>query len=40
MIGIGAYEPQWFMHTAHTSTEDAIKGFKGEALEAYALWNF
>ncbi|MDR7131840.1 L-ascorbate metabolism protein UlaG (beta-lactamase superfamily) [Algoriphagus sp. 4150] len=27
MIGIGAYEPQWFMHPAHTGPTDAIKAF-------------
>jgi len=27
MIGIGAYEPQWFMNPAHTSPSDAIKAF-------------
>ncbi|WP_111309171.1 MBL fold metallo-hydrolase [Confluentibacter sediminis] len=27
MIGIGAYEPQWFMNSAHTSPADAIKAF-------------
>lgn len=27
MIGIGAYEPQWFMHPAHTGPSDAIKAF-------------
>jgi L-ascorbate metabolism protein UlaG (beta-lactamase superfamily) len=27
MIGIGAYEPQWFMHTAHTGPSDAVKAF-------------
>lgn len=27
MIGIGAYEPQWFMNSAHTSPTDAIKAF-------------
>jgi len=28
MIGIGAYEPQWFMKSAHTGPKDAIKAFK------------
>lgn len=28
MIGVGAYEPQWFMKTLHTSPTDAIKVFK------------
>lgn len=28
MIGIGAYEPQWFMKAAHTGPEDAIRAFK------------
>lgn len=28
MIGVGAYEPQWFMKTAHTGPDDAIKIFK------------
>jgi L-ascorbate metabolism protein UlaG (beta-lactamase superfamily) len=27
MIGIGAYEPNWFMHTSHTSPDDAAKAF-------------
>ncbi len=27
MIGIGAYEPQWFMRPAHTGPSDAIKAF-------------
>jgi len=27
MIGVGAYEPQWFMNSAHTSPTDAIKAF-------------
>lgn len=28
MIGIGAYEPQWFMSSAHTGPSDAIKAVK------------
>ncbi|WP_339880033.1 MBL fold metallo-hydrolase [uncultured Algoriphagus sp.] len=28
MIGVGAYEPQWFMGSAHTSPTDALKAFK------------
>ncbi|WP_157243550.1 MBL fold metallo-hydrolase [Algoriphagus resistens] len=28
MIGIGAYEPQWFMKPAHTGPSDAIKAVK------------
>jgi L-ascorbate metabolism protein UlaG (beta-lactamase superfamily) len=24
MLGIGAYKPEWFMHTAHTSPADAL----------------
>lgn len=28
MIGIGAYEPQWFMRSAHTGPADAIQAFK------------
>ncbi|MEQ9442290.1 MAG: MBL fold metallo-hydrolase [Cyclobacteriaceae bacterium] len=28
MIGVGAYEPQWFMRSAHTSPTDALKAFK------------
>lgn len=28
MIGVGAYEPQWFMKTVHTGPDDAIKAFK------------
>tara|TARA_R110002020_G_scaffold226558_2_gene436943 strand:+ start:2106 stop:3092 length:987 start_codon:yes stop_codon:yes gene_type:complete len=28
MIGIGAYEPQWFMSSAHTGPADAIRAFK------------
>lgn len=28
MIGIGAYEPQWFMHTAHTGPAEAVKAFE------------
>ena len=27
MIGVGAYEPQWFMSSAHTGPSDAIKTF-------------
>lgn len=27
MIGIGAFEPQWFMNSAHTGPEAAIKAF-------------
>jgi L-ascorbate metabolism protein UlaG (beta-lactamase superfamily) len=27
MIGIGAYEPQWFMRSAHTGPSDAMKAF-------------
>lgn len=27
MIGIGAYEPQWFMHSAHTGPSAAVKAF-------------
>lgn len=27
MIGIGAYEPNWFMHSAHTGPSDALKAF-------------
>ncbi|RXG31816.1 MBL fold metallo-hydrolase [Leeuwenhoekiella marinoflava] len=28
MIGVGAYEPQWFMSSAHTGPTDALKAFK------------
>lgn len=28
MIGVGAYEPQWFMSSAHTGPADAVKAFK------------
>lgn len=28
LIGIGACEPQWFMHSAHTGPADALKAFK------------
>ena len=28
MIGVGAYEPLWFMQTAHTGPNDALKAFK------------
>lgn len=28
LIGIGAYEPQWFMRSAHTGPSDAFKAFK------------
>jgi L-ascorbate metabolism protein UlaG (beta-lactamase superfamily) len=28
MLGIGAYEPTWFMHTSHTGPGDALKAFK------------
>lgn len=28
LIGIGAFEPQWFMRSAHTGPTDAIKAFK------------
>ena len=24
MLGIGAYKPEWFMHTAHTSPSDVL----------------
>jgi L-ascorbate metabolism protein UlaG (beta-lactamase superfamily) len=27
ILGIGAYEPQWFMHTGHTGPTDALKSF-------------
>ncbi|RZM20846.1 MAG: Zn-dependent hydrolase, partial [Pedobacter sp.] len=27
ILGIGAYEPQWFMNTAHTGPVDALKAF-------------
>lgn len=27
IIGIGAYEPKWFMHTMHQSPADALKTF-------------
>jgi L-ascorbate metabolism protein UlaG (beta-lactamase superfamily) len=27
MLGIGAYEPNWFMHTSHTSPQDAVTAF-------------
>lgn len=27
LIGIGAFEPRWFMEQAHNSPEDALKGF-------------
>ncbi len=27
MLGVGAYEPNWFMHTSHTSPSDAVKAF-------------
>jgi L-ascorbate metabolism protein UlaG (beta-lactamase superfamily) len=27
MLGIGAYKPEWFMHTAHTSPADALIAF-------------
>ncbi|WP_442587448.1 MBL fold metallo-hydrolase [Pedobacter sp. AW31-3R] len=27
ILGIGAYEPQWFMHTGHTGPKDALKAF-------------
>jgi L-ascorbate metabolism protein UlaG (beta-lactamase superfamily) len=27
MLGIGAYEPTWFMHTSHTSPADAVQAF-------------
>jgi L-ascorbate metabolism protein UlaG (beta-lactamase superfamily) len=27
LIGIGAYEPMWFMHTGHTGPADALKAF-------------
>lgn len=27
IIGIGAYEPQWFMSTTHTGPSDAVKAF-------------
>lgn len=28
ILGIGAYEPSWFMRANHQSPEDALKGFK------------
>ena len=28
MIGVGAYEPQWFMKWAHTGPSEAIMAFK------------
>jgi L-ascorbate metabolism protein UlaG (beta-lactamase superfamily) len=28
MLGIGAYEPNWFMHTSHTSPQDAVQAFE------------
>lgn len=28
MIGVGAYEPKWFMSSAHTGPKDAIRAFK------------
>ncbi|NOT36343.1 MAG: Zn-dependent hydrolase [Saprospiraceae bacterium] len=28
MLGIGAFEPKWFMNTFHTGPEDAIQAFK------------
>jgi L-ascorbate metabolism protein UlaG (beta-lactamase superfamily) len=28
LLGIGAYQPEWFMHTAHTSPADALLAFK------------
>jgi L-ascorbate metabolism protein UlaG (beta-lactamase superfamily) len=27
LLGIGAYEPNWFMHTSHTSPTDAVQAF-------------
>ncbi len=27
MLGIGAYEPNWFMHTSHTNPQDAVQAF-------------
>jgi L-ascorbate metabolism protein UlaG (beta-lactamase superfamily) len=27
-LGIGAYKPEWFMHTAHTSPADALQAFE------------
>lgn len=27
IVGIGAYEPRWFMHANHNSPEDALRGF-------------
>lgn len=27
MLGIGAYKPEWFMHTAHTGPADVLKAF-------------
>ncbi len=29
IIGVGAYEPHWFMSSAHTGPADALKAFKG-----------
>jgi L-ascorbate metabolism protein UlaG (beta-lactamase superfamily) len=28
LLGIGAYEPNWFMHTSHTSPQDAVKAMQ------------
>jgi L-ascorbate metabolism protein UlaG (beta-lactamase superfamily) len=28
MLGIGAYQPEWFMHTAHTSPAGALQAFE------------
>ncbi len=35
LLGIGAYKPEWFMHTAHTSPADALVAF--EQLQAKQL---
>ena len=35
LLGIGAYKPEWFMHTAHTSPADALVAF--EQLQANQL---
>jgi L-ascorbate metabolism protein UlaG (beta-lactamase superfamily) len=28
LLGIGAYKPEWFMHTAHTGPADALLAFE------------
>lgn len=35
LLGIGAYEPQWFMHTSHTGPADALLAFNDLAAKTF-----